>query len=357
MAHPLQIPTTEIIHALAHLGGWMHEYTCSQDDFSARNTHHPLENTLIEAERNNAWFTGENVFFALNEWAKLLQHGPLAQWLTAYPGLQMPHARKTVAVVMAGNIPLVGFHDFLCILLAGHKAFCKLSADDDVLLPALASELIKALPALSANLEFAASPLRDFDAVIATGSNNSARYFEYYFGKYPHIIRKNRHGVAVIDGHEDEATLQNLGNDLNRYFGLGCRNVSKIWIPEDMDTLVLQKITHHWNERLAMHHKFMNNHDYYRSLYLLNRTPFVDAACCMFVENESLATPVSVVHYQRYAQPGQAIDWIGQHADEIQCVVSSLPEVSGSIAPGKSQSPGLTDYADGVDVMSFLSSL
>ncbi len=310
-----------------------------------------LEEKIEEAFLHNRWFTPENTRFALASIAQsMLQREKMEDWLAHYPG-RAARKIKNVGLIMAGNLPLVGFHDFLSVLLSGHRALIKLSSKDRILLPFLLEKLETFDARIKDRYAFV-ERLRNFDAVIATGSNNSARYFEYYFGRYPHIIRKNRNSVAVITGQEGENDLRALGDDIFRYFGMGCRNVSKLYLPEGYDPARILEAMEVFCE-IIHHDKYRNNYDYHRSLYLLNRTPHLASDFLMLVENEAIASPMATLHYEFYRDKSSLKAALAMHRHEIQIVVSKDPE-TGDVAPGCSQSPGLLDYADKVDTMAFL---
>lgn len=330
---------TKTIEALVRLG----DYIASMPT--------ELEEKVEEAFLRNRWFTPENTKFALVSLSeKMLQKDELEEWLRHY---QFPEIQqgKNVGLIMAGNLPLVGFHDFLSVLVSGHRALIKASSKDPVLLPFLLNKL-ESLDAGIKNRYSFVERLSDFDAVIATGSNNSSRYFEYYFGRYPHIIRKNRNSVAVITGDEREEELLSLGDDIFRYFGLGCRNVSKLYLPEGYDPARILDAMEAFQE-IIRHDKYRNNYDYHRSLYLLNDTPHLASDFLMLVENEAIASPMAALHYEYYKDKASLKGSLAMHSHEIQIVVSKDPE-TGDVAPGESQTPGLLDYADKVDTMDFL---
>lgn len=295
--------------------------------------------------QKNPWFTPEATHKSLTAIAGWLNREQLTLWTSGYQFLEKKPLR--VGVIMAGNIPVVGFHDFLAVLISGNAIDIKCSSDDDILLPAIIDWLVTIEPGFRERIRLV-TRLENPEAVIATGSNNSSRYFEYYFGKYPHIIRKNRNSVAVIDGTESREELTKLGADIFSYFGLGCRNVSKLYIPTGyvLDKL-FESITDYGT--LMNHNKYMNNFDYHSALFLLNNAPFLTNNFLILREHETMATPVSVVHYEYYNNFGELSDKLQQQAPEIQCIVGH-----NYIPFGKSQEPELMDYADGVDVMQFL---
>ncbi len=306
-----------------------------------------------KAIASNAWFVKENLDFALQQWADLLSDQKLKAWLDGYQDDSV-FEPKSIGVVMAGNLPLVGFHDFLCVLASGNRFLGKLSSADQYLIPALAEILIKTEPRFRDEISFTLGKLNNFDAIIATGSNNSARYFEYYFGKYPHIIRKNRNGVAVLTGEEKKLDL--LAEDIFRYFGLGCRNVSKLYVPQDysFDHFMGSVQNFEW---VRNHHKYFNNYEYNKSILMVNRVPHFDNGFLILKEDHQIASPISVLHYEYYNDLKTLNKQLAFDKDLLQCVVSENDEIKNSIRPGETQKPGLWDYADGIDTMKFLLSL
>ncbi len=321
-----------------------------------RNAHkHPVLHHWIEnMQYHNPWFDPENVEAAMLSIGKTLNENTLNQWVGKYSKqLDKVKKNKTVGIVMAGNIPLVGFHDFLSVLMAGHKVQAKLSRDDDKLLPALAGILTEIMPEFGERIEFPEGKLHDFDAIIATGSNNTSRYFEYYFGKYPHIIRKNRNGVAIITGEENRTELKALGLDIFRYYGMGCRSISKLYVPENYDFNTFFDAIKDF-EKAGQHHKYHNNYDYYKSIFLVNREKHLDNGFLLLKEDDSYASPPSVVYFSYYTNPGELQNLLTIDSDKIQCIVSRDAHFPHSFPFGKAQEPALWDYADGVDVMEFL---
>ena len=306
-------------------------------------------NTLIVRQKQfNGWFTESNVREAFKALGEQLNEGILTEWVKDYSFASSP---KNVAVVMAGNIPLVGFHDFLCVLISGHSVICKLSSDDRTLLPALAKHLINFIPGINDRITFSQGKMEGFEAVIATGSNNSTRYFEQYFGKYPHIFRSNRTSLAIIYGDESEEELKMLGKDVFQYFGLGCRDISHLLIRENADVnKVFEGLFSYSN--VIDHHKYANNYDYNRAVFLLNMIPFLDNNFVLMRESQELFSPLSVIHYQRFADENEVEQFIEQHQEQLQVVAGK-----GRIPFGQAQCPMLSDYADGIDTMTFLNSL
>ncbi len=315
------------------------------------------EKAVDTAASENPWFTKDLIAKACANIGGTLEEKRIEKWLALYAGRPgQDRSPLTIGVVMAGNVPMVGFHDLACVLFSGHRFVGKLSADDRVLLPFLATRLLTLEPSLGGQLSFIDDKLRGFDAVIATGSNNTSRYFEYYFGKYPHIIRKNRNGVAVLGGGETDEELAGLGEDVFLYFGLGCRNVSKLFVPEGYDFGRLLEAFGAWNG-LADHNKYRNNYDYYRSIYLINRVDHLDNGNILITRDPRFSSPPSVLHYEEYRSEGELLERVRAEEEHIQCIVSSQPWLKESIPFGTAQKPELWDYADGVDTMEFLLSL
>ena len=305
----------------------------------------------------NPWFTPEALQKALKGITCMLEEEVLRQWLHPYELQVIPaESRRTVGLVLAGNIPLVGFHDLMTVLVSGHRVLAKASSMDERLIKEVALILASIDPELGKAIQFTDDKLSGLDAVIATGSNNSSRYFEYYFRNIPHIIRKNRNGVAVLSGNESEAELAALGEDIFTYFGMGCRNVTKLYIPETYDLKILLGVLDSFHP-LYQHHKYGNNVDYYRTIYLMNRVDFLDNGVLLVKEDPSIASPVGVVFYERYSELGLVQKELELHREEIQCVVSTIPEIRGAILPGSTQEPMPWDYADGVDTIRFLMEL
>lgn len=315
------------------------------------------QRVLRQSYHHNGWFTPENSLLALEQIAQaFLRRDALEQWVAQYPALQEKQAPKQVGLVLAGNIPAVGFHDLLCCFVAGHKALVKLSDKDKFLIEFLIEALIAQDERVKAYFE--PTPiLKHFDGVIATGSNNSALYFKQYFEKYPSIIRQNRNAVGVLIGQETEAELLELGNDIFTYFGLGCRSVSKLYVPEGYDFIPLLRILDRYKD-IHQHNKYRNNYDYNRSIYYLNNVPHLLNDCLMLLEDKSLLSRISSLHYETYSSREALEKELTERAEEIQCVVSAVSLGVIKVVPfGESQLPRLADYADGVDTMAFLTSL
>jgi len=313
-----------------------------------------FKNLILSASNSNAWFTAEEVERALNSLHKMLNQQDLETW---FKDIQISETPKKVGLILAGNIPMVGFHDVIAVLATGNTALIKLSSADDKLVPALLAELIKIEPLLSDRIVYV-ERLKDFDAVIATGSNNTSRYFDYYFGKGPNIIRKNRNSVAVITGDETEEELALLGHDIFDYFGLGCRNVSKLYIPEDYDIKNFFEPIEGF-AGIINHFKYNNNYDYNKSIYLVNLKHHYDNGFLLLTEGESLSSPLAVLYYETYSNMEQVEELLNDKADDIQCVVSRalLKLKTPVLGFGQSQAPKLWDYADNVNTIDFLNNL
>lgn len=312
--------------------------------------HEGLNHLMDVAYTYNGWFIKDFIKESLSNISLMLDKTALEEFSKS---IKEPANPKTVAIIMAGNIPLVGFHDLLCVLVSGHKALVKLSSDDNVLMPFFIKLLEHYEPEISEKIQFATGKLSNFDAVIATGSNNTARHFEYYFSKYPHIIRKNRTSVAVLDGTESDNDLKNLGRDIFLYFGLGCRNVSKLMVPKgyNFDRFFDAVFDYKF---VVDNKKYGNNYDYNRAVYLLNSELFLDNNFLILKPDNGLFSPVSVLLQQEYQNESELNDWLRTNKDHIQCVVGKGPN---RIPFGYSQQPVISDYADGVNTLDFLVNL
>lgn len=321
-----------------------------------------LQEAVDLAERSNTWFTKDYIYLAINNIKDLfLDQQLLEKWTATYPSIVNSEVQnsKTVGIVMAGNIPLVGFHDFLCVYLSGHKALLKLSSKDSILWQHLLAQLFNWDKDLAEQVQVT-EMLKNADAYIATGTNNTSRYFEHYFSKYPHIIRRNRTSVAVLDGTETKEELQLLSKDIYTYFGLGCRNVSQIYVPKGYDFRKLLPNLTIFPPHIE-HHKYKNNFDYQLTLFLLNKIQYMSNDHILLVENKIPFAPIGTLHYTYYDEnPSLLISQLA-HNDEIQCIVSKHKDNSTCkgvhVYFGETQKPKLTDYADGIDTMQFLSQL
>lgn len=307
-----------------------------------------LINTINKQFQLNPWFVKDHVLQSINEWSNALTEERLIAFTFDSAFSDQP---KNIAIIMAGNIPLVGFHDFLSVLLTGNNAVCKLSSDDKTLLPAISTVLCTINPEFNDRITFPAGPLKDIDAVIATGSDNSVMYFQQYFGKYPHIFRKNRTSVAILNGEESDEELQLLGKDMFDYFGRGCRNVSHLLVPNKYDiNKVIGNLTDFGS--IINHHKYANNYDYNRAIYLLNKIEFLDNNFALFRQSDTLNSPLSVIHYHFYNNDEEVNLYLKNHKDEIQAIIGSE-----YIPFGQAQCPKLDDFADNINTLKFLNAL
>ena len=315
-----------------------------------------LEEQIEQAVHYNGWFTKENILFAIHQWSKALTPENIEKWLSPYDFSKTDS--KTIGLIMAGNIPLVGFHDFLSVLISGHKALVKQSSNDKLLLPVLADYLIAIAPEWKDHIHFLkessleAERMKNYDAVIATGSNNTSRYFEYYFADKPSIIRKSRNSVAVLTGKETPEELAFLGEDIFRYYGLGCRNVSKLYVPENYDFDRFFKALYPWNP-IINQAKYANNYDYNKAVYLMSLYKLLENGFLILKEDKSLSSPIATLFYETYKDEEKLREELAARKEEIQCVVAKNI-VENEVGFGETQHPELWDYADNVDTLDFL---
>ncbi|GAB4132898.1 MAG: acyl-CoA reductase [Raineya sp.] len=308
------------------------------------------ENTKIQARNQNKWFTKESIEQAFKGIKSYLQSEKLENWIKNYPVLNT--TPQKVAVVMAGNIPLVGFHDFLCVLMSGHILLARPSSEDNILIRAVADLLVEIEPKFAEYIYFV-DKVNEADKVIATGSDNTARYFAYYFAKKPHIIRKNRVSIALLNGKESKEDLQALGEDIFSYFGLGCRNVAKLYVPKDYPFTDFFEAIESFAE-VKNHHKYFNNYEYNKAIYLLKPIPHLDNGFVLLSESKEVASPVACLYYEYYENEWDLQEKIAIHKEKIQCIVSQNASWNNSYAFGQAQKPELSDYADGIDTIQFL---
>lgn len=300
------------------------------------------------ASIHNGWFTPSFIDLSINNIIeRYLDENDLHAWIKDYSIID-PSSPKNIGIVMAGNIPMVGFHDFLSVFISGHYQTIKLSEKDNQLLKHLVLKMYEWDSKMKEYAQFA-SLLKGCDAYIATGSNNSARYFEQYFAKYPSIIRKNRTSIAILDGTETNEYLEKLSDDIHLFFGLGCRNVTKIYVPEEYNFLPLLQSFHQY-KYFADHHKYKNNYDYNLSIQLMNNRYYMTNESTLLVENDSLFSPISQLNYSFYNNKESLIENL-KIQEDVQCIVGL------DIPFGMAQKPGLKDYADGIDTLDFLSKL
>lgn len=309
-----------------------------------------LQDVFRLAKHKNGWFSEQSSQTAFKNWSSALSEEKVNQWISGYLELEQKIDQKRIGLIMAGNIPIVGLHDLITVLIAGHKAVVKLSSDDTVLMKKVI-DLLKSISSdLAAQIEVV-DRLKNIDAVIATGSNNSARYFEAYFGKYPNIIRHNRTSVAVLNGNETSVELRKLGKDIFTYYGLGCRNVTKLYVPENYDfSLFYESIIEYAS--VLDNIKYVHNYDYHKTLYLLNSEVMLDNEFLLIRQDTKLNSPIGVLHYEYVTKEEERLVSELKESANVQCVVHNT-----AIQFGETQAPALWDYADRVDTLRFLLNL
>ena len=346
----------ERIQAFCTLGLFLGQFKYSKKHLNLEFLNHQfynlMESELETAENKNRWFIKENLLFAIDAWAILLTEANLTKWVSSYT---FPEDTLNVGVIQAGNIPLVGFHDFLSILISGHNFVGKASSKDDNLPQFISKVLIAIDPRFKEKIHWA-ERLNKIDAVIATGSNNTARYFDYYFGKKPNIIRKNRSSWAIITGEESEEELSLLGKDIFSYYGLGCRNISKLFVPDNYDFKYFFEAIESYRG-VYNNNKYANNFDYNQSVYLMNQIKFLENGFFIVKEDIAYHSPLSVAFYENYSNIKLVEERISTHAKEIQLVSSSKGKIKNTTPFGEAQDPQLWDYADNIDTLYFLSKL
>lgn len=346
------------LRAFASLGDFLSQF----EKADTPRSNHPANQDFYDAfamqikrsKESNGWFTEDNVRHSLYSWSKILTESNLNSWIKPYNLSDI--AEKKIGIITAGNIPLVGFHDFLSVLVSGHSVEVKQSSSDKYLLPLIAHFLKAQSEAFSSAIHFAQDQLSNFDAVIATGSNNTAKHFEYYFGKYPNLIRRNRNSIAVLDGTESPEELKGLGEDVFRYFGLGCRSVAKLFVPKGYDFDLFFKEIFSYKD-LIDYDKYRNNYDYNKAVYLMSQFKLLENGFLMLKEDPNYASPIATLFYEYYDSSDALQEKLQQDQEQIQCIVGQKASNSAYISFGQTQKPGLTDYADGVDTMAFLSNL
>jgi hypothetical protein len=342
------------IEAFSQLGKKLRALEKSEAHESLTGTDR-LERLIETAHLHNPWFTQANVKHALINIGHSLTEENLKKWLEPYETtIEKQATTLKIGVVNAGNIPAVGFHDFLSVLVTNHYYIGKLSSDDQNILPVLGSMLVDIEPDFNDRFEFTTEKMKGFDAVIATGSNNTSRYFDYYFGKYPHIIRRNRNGIAILTGQETTTELNALGRDVFDYFGLGCRNVSKLYVPENYSFQSFFEAIEPY-QAVSELYKYANNYDYYKSIFLVNQVQHLDNGFLLLSENQAFSSPPSVLYYAYYSKLDGLLNRLKLEKEKIQCVVGNSEKEW--VPFGLSQQPALWDYADGVDTLAFLLAL
>lgn len=351
---------TKAVKAFEKLGEYMgvvadYDKKKKLDKAIPKEYYDALDELAISSHIYNGWFTDTNLRVALKALSQSLAPQEVQRWLSKYEGIT-PSGVKNVGLIMAGNIPLAGFHDLMCVLIAGHKAWVKLSSDDNKIIPFLVKVLEGIEPSLKGRITFINGLMKDADAYIATGSNNSSRYFDYYFGKYPNIIRKNRNSAAILSGMETDEELEALASDVFSYFGLGCRSVSKLYVPQMYDFSRLVKVFDGW-KKIFENKKYGNNYDYIRAVYLLNKVTHIDGGYFMLKYDETMASPVTVIYYEYYSDAERLGELLAEKQDQLQCVVGTMNVGFPTVPFGQAQYPKIDEYADGVDTLNFLLNL
>ena len=334
-------PLKDRVKALINLGHFFR-------NVSEKNPHYKgLFKAIHQSQIENGWFQKKSCLEAIQSWGKALQTHEIEKWISSYE-IKNDQSPKTIALITAGNIPLVSLHDLISIWISGNNAIIKCSTKDRNLIPFL----VGIDPFFQASTAFTDKKLENFDAVIATGSNNAARYFDHYFSKYPHIIRKNRNGVAVLSGKETNEELEGLGHDILDFFGLGCRNVSKLYLPKGFDLNRIFGGLYPLSDCIN-HPKYANNYDYNKAVFLMSDFSFLENGFMILREEEAMSAPIACVHYEYYDSLEQLSPQLKADQDLIQCLISHFP-LDGAIPFGTAQQPHLWEYADGIDTLDFL---
>ena len=343
------------INAFHQLGLFLEQFSKKEFSKNENVLHNDLffdgfKHQIKLAKEHNGWFNLDNLIFSYKNWSEALEKSNLEAFTSTYSFNDLNP--QNVAIIMAGNIPLVGFHDFLCVLLSGHSVLVKQSSNDKQLLPFLAKYLEYAETGFKGKISFTEEKLENFDAVIATGSNNTARYFDYYFKDKPSIIRKNRNSIAILNGNESPEELELLSDDIFRYFGLGCRNVSKLFVPKGYNFDAFFTSIYKWND-IINDSKYANNYDYNKAVYLMSEFDMLENGFFMIKEDESYSSPIATLFYEFYEDFSQLNKKLKADSDLIQCAVTN-EAIPNKIEFGQTQQPQLSDYADGVDTLDFL---
>ena len=344
------------IQALTKLGNYLNDFiegkhnTC--DEVLFEKFYNKTIQAVHTAESKNKWFTKNNVYHALNYWSNQLSSDTLHSWMNGYEHAEHINAKK-IGVIMAGNIPMVGLHDLLCVYLSGHHFYGKLSGDDQILIPHLIEILSDIDTQAVAQISFSEQFLKNMDAYIGTGSQNSTRYFDYYFRNKPSIIRGNRNGAAVLTGGETAQDFEKLGQDIFTYFGLGCRSVSKLFVPEAYQFDAFFEGIYSFHEQVN-HHKYANNYDYNRTVYLMGNEKLLDNNFLLLKEDKGFSSPIAVLFYEYYQDLESFNQYLQESREKLQCIVSTNSQIKEAISFGTTQQPALHEYADGVDTMRFL---
>lgn len=344
------------INAFVELGNFLNQFNRNKIEKKENILHNDLffdglKHQIKLANEHNGWFTEDNILFSFEGWSNLLVYKNITSWLEKY--YFNNNVSKKIAIIMAGNIPLVGFHDFLSVLISGHKVIVKQSSNDNQLLPFLAKYLEYVEPGFKGKIEFTEEKLVDFDAVIATGSDNTARYFEYYFKDKPSIIRKNRNSVAVLTGSETKEELEALAEDIFRYYGLGCRNVSKLFVPKGYNFDAFFEAMYKWHP-IINQAKYANNYDYNKAVYLMSEFDLLENGFLMIKEDANYASPIATVFYEYYEDLSALQIKLDHDEEKIQCIVANGFRPNEETPYGNTQKPELWNYADDVDTIEFL---
>ena len=338
------------IDIISEIGKFLKNYLDKKYDNKKDSKLIDFEIVIKQAQLSNPWFTDKNIKVNLTYWSEKLSKPSLNQWIDLYNFKDSK--RRNIAIIMAGNIPLVGFHDFLCVFLSGNNSIIKLSSNDKHILPFLTNLIISKNNKLSERVTYLDGMLKNYEAVIATGSDNTSRYFEYYFKNKQSIIRKNRNSIAILDGNETDNDLKSLSHDILTYFGLGCRNVSKLYVPKNYNFDSFFNSIFDYKD-LINNHKYANNYDYNKAIYLMSEYKFLDNGFFMIKQGTEMYSPISTINYEYYHNTTLLKKSIKQKEDNIQCVVSNI-EFKGKIDFGQTQNPSLNQYADNIDVIEFL---
>jgi hypothetical protein len=351
----LQMLQIEIKNCFVELGQFLSQFSLNtnQKKIGVKNNEEYFDafaELITLSQSHNGWFTPEQVYHSISSWTEALREENLNKWLANYDIKE--NSNKNIGIILAGNIPLVGFHDFLSVLITGNNVLVKTSSDDQYLIKFLAKYLISIDNRLQNKITFVEGKLEGFDAVIATGSNNTSRYFEYYFKNKPSIIRKNRNSVAILNGKETTEDLIALGEDIFRYFGLGCRNVSKLFVPKGYDFKVFFEAIYEYKD-VIFYERYANNYDYNKAVFLMSLYKLLDNEFLTLKEDKSYSSPISSVFYEYYDDIEEVKNRLENETEQIQCIVSNNL-IENSIVFGQTQKPMLWDYADNIDTIAFL---
>ena len=330
------------IQSLLKLGSWLKEFSSNKK----------IDHLRKKLSDNNGWFTKWNLNSASLSWSKSLNVEDINLWSKNYKITKNP---KNIGLILAGNIPFVGLHDILCVWFSGNNAIVKLSSKDMYSLPYILSFLENECPETKGQIIFSDKKFQNYDAIIATGSNNSARYFDYYFSKVPKIIRKNRNGIAVLDGNETKDQIEKLGYDILAHYGLGCRNISKIFVPKNYDINIIFGGLFKYSNVMDSA-KYANNYDYNKAVFLMSEFDFMDNGFFMLKRDSKFSSPLSSAFYSEYESIESVKKIIDKNSDLIQCIVSNKI-IKNSILFGEAQNPKLSEYADGINTLDFLEKL